>query len=142
MEKGYKMSIEKEIIQPDGWAPTTGYSNGILVRPGKILFIAGQVGWDENEVFQSTEVGPQFEQALKNTLAILEKAGGRAEHICRMTCYCTDKKKYIDARREIGKAWKLLLGKNFPAMSMIFVADLLAPQSLIEIETTAVIPEK
>lgn len=136
------MSIEKEIIQPDGWAPTTGYANGILVRPGKILFIAGQVGWDENEVFQSTEVGPQFEQALKNTLAVLEKAGGGAEHICRMTCYCTDKKKYIEARREIGKAWKQLLGKNFPAMSMIFVADLLAPQSLVEIETTAVIPDR
>ena len=80
------MSIEKEIIQPDGWAPTTGYANGILVNPGKILFIAGQVGWDENEVFQSTEVGPQFEQALKNTLAILEKAGGGAKHICRMPC--------------------------------------------------------
>lgn len=136
------MSIEKEIIQPDGWAPTTGYVNGILVNPGKILFVAGQVGWDENEIFQSTEVGPQFEQALKNTLAILEKAGGGAKHICRMTCYCTNKKKYIEARREIGKAWKQLLGKNFPAMSMIFVADLLAPQSLIEIETTAVIPEE
>ena len=136
------MSIEKEIIQPDGWAPATGYSNGILVHPGNILFIAGQVGWDENEVFQSTEVGPQFEQALKNILAILEKAGGRAEHICRMTCYCTNKKKYIEARKEIGKAWKQLLGKNFPAMSMIFVADLLAPQSLIEIETTAVIPDQ
>lgn len=136
------MSVEKKIIQPDGWAPTTGYANGILVSPGKILFIAGQVGWDENEVFQSTEVGPQFEQALKNTLAILEKAGGKAEHICRMTCYCTNKKKYIEARKKIGKAWKQLLGKNFPAMSMIFVADLLAPQSLIEIETTAVIPEK
>ena len=136
------MSIEKKIIQPDGWAPTTGYANGILVSPGKILFIAGQVGWDENEVFQSTEVGPQFEQALKNTLAILAKADGEAKHICRMTCYCTNKKKYIEARREIGKAWKQLLGKNFPAMSMIFVADLLAPQSLIEIETTAVIPEK
>jgi len=134
------MSVEKEIIQPDGWAPTKGYSNGIFVNPGKILFIAGQVGWDENEVFQSTDVGPQFEQALKNTLAILEKAGGRAEHICRMTCYCTNKKKYIEARKEIGKAWKQLLGKNFPAMSMIFVVDLLAQQSLIEIETTAVIP--
>ncbi|SDU41399.1 RidA family protein [Desulfobacula phenolica] len=136
------MSIEKKIIQPDGWAPTIGYANGILVSPGKILFIAGQVGWDENEIIQSTEIGPQFEQALKNILAILKKAGGGAEHICRMTCYCTDKKKYIEARREIGKAWKQLLGKNFPAMSMIFVADLLAPQSLIEIETTAVIPEK
>ena len=135
------MSIEKEIIQPDGWARPTGYSNGILVRPGKVLFIAGQVGWDENQVFQSMEMGPQFEQALKNTLAILEKVGGGAEHICQMTCFCTDKKKYIEARREIGQAWKQVLGKNFPAMSMIFVTDLLAPNSLIEIESTAVIPD-
>ena len=133
------MSIEKEIIQPDGWPPATGYANGILVKPGKILFIAGQVGWDENEVFQSDEVGPQFAQALKNVLAILEKAGGGAENICRMTCFCTDKKKYIASRKEIGKAWKELLGKNFPAMSMIFVSDLLAPGSLIEIEVTAVL---
>lgn len=136
------MSIEKETVQPDGWPTAKGYSNGILVRPGNILFIAGQVGWDENEVMVSTEVGPQFEQALKNILAVLKKAGGGAEHICRMTCFCTDKEKYIAARREIGKAWKQLLGKNFPAMSMIFVAGLLAPGSLIELEATAVVPEK
>lgn len=135
------MRIEKEIIHPDGWAPTTGYAHGILVRPGKTLYIAGQVGYDENDVLNSTELGPQFEQALKNTLAVLKKAGGGPEHICRMTCYCTDKKKYFDARKEIGKAWKQLLGKNFPAMSMIFVAELLAPNTLIEIETTAVIPD-
>lgn len=135
------MSIEKEIIHPDGWPPATGYSHGVLIRPGKILFIAGQVGWDETEAFMHPTLGAQFEQALKNTLAVLKKAGGGPEHICRMTCYCTDKKQYIEARRDIGKAWKQLLGKNFPAMSMIFVADLLAPQSVIEIETTAVLPD-
>ncbi len=135
------MGIGKETIQPDGWKAATGYSNGILARPGKILFIAGQVGWDENHVFHSRELVPQFEQALKNTLAILAKAGGGPEHICRMTCFCTDKKKYIESRSELGVVWKRLIGKNFPAMSMIFVADLLASQSLIEIETTAIITE-
>jgi enamine deaminase RidA (YjgF/YER057c/UK114 family) len=135
------MSIEKEIIQPDNWQPARGYVNGILVRPGKILFMAGQVGWDENEEFQSAEMGPQFAQALKNILALVEKAGGSAEHICRMTCFCKDRDKYIAARKEIGKAWKELLGKNYPVMSMIFISDLLVPESLIEIEATAVIPD-
>ncbi len=135
------MSIEKEIIRPDGWAPATGYSNGILARPGKILFIAGQVGWDENHLFHSEKLVPQFEQTLKNTLAILEKAGGGPEDICRMTCFCTNKEEYIKGRGALGKIWTQLLGKNFPAMSMIFVTDLLAAKSLIEIETTAVIRE-
>ncbi len=136
------MSIDKETIQPDGWAPATGYVNGILARPGKVLFIAGQVGWDENHIFHSEKLVPQFEQTLENTLAILAKAGGGPEDICRMTCFCTNKEEYIEGRKELGKIWKRLLGKNFPAMSMIFVADLLASQSLIEIETTAVIPEE
>lgn len=135
------MTIEKKIIQPHGWAPATGYANGILASPGKILFIAGQVGWDENHLFHSEELVPQFEQTLKNTLAILQKAGGGPAHICRMTCFCTDKKAYIEDRKELGKIWNRLLGKNFPAMSMIFVSELLASQSLIEIETTAVLPE-
>ncbi len=136
------MSRDKEIIQPDGWAPATGYANGILAGPGKVLFIAGQVGWDENHLFHSEKLVPQFEQALKNTLAILAKAGGGPEDICRMTCFCTNKEAYIEGRKELGKIWKSLLGMNFPAMSMIFVADLLASQSLIEIETTAVIAEE
>ena len=135
------MSIKNEIIQPDGWAAAKGYANGILAQPGKTLFIAGQVGWDENHYFHSERLVPQFEQALKNTLAILEKAGGKPEDICRMTCFCTNKKDYIEGRSELGRIWKRLLGKNFPAISMIFVVDLLAAKSLIEIETTAVIRE-
>ena len=136
------MSSVKEVIQPDGWAPATGYANGILARPGKILFIAGQVGWDENHRFHSEKLAPQFEQAIKNTLEILKKAGGKPEHICRMTCFCTDKRQYIESRKELGQMWNQLLGKDFPAMSMIFVTDLLASQSVIEIETTAVITEE
>ncbi len=134
-------AIEKEVILPDGWAPAIGYSNGVMARPGKVLFIAGQVGWDADQVFHSEEMTPQFEQALKNILAVLEKAGGGPEHICRMTCFCTSKPKYLAARREIGAVWKQLIGKNFPAMSMIFVSDLLDSPGMIEIETTAVIPD-
>ncbi|MBE0577091.1 MAG: RidA family protein [Desulfuromonadales bacterium] len=136
------MRIEKQLIRPDDWPLATGYENGILAGPGKILFIAGQVGWDKNHHFYSEKLVPQFEQALKNTLTILEKAGGVPEHICRMTCYCTNKQEYLEGRRELGKIWNQLLGKNFPAMSMIFVSGLLASKSVIEIETTAVIAEE
>jgi enamine deaminase RidA (YjgF/YER057c/UK114 family) len=134
------MSCNKKIIQPDGWADATGYSNGILAEPGRVLFVAGQVGWDESHVFHSEKLVPQFEQALKNTLAILAKAGGDPEHICRMTCFCTNKEEYVVGRRELGKIWKRLIGKEFPAISMIFVSDLFASKSVIEIETTAIIP--
>jgi len=134
-------AIEKEEILPDGWAAPIGYSNGVMARPGKVLFIAGQVGWDADQVFHSDELVPQFEQALKNVVAVLEKAGGGPEHICRMTCFCTNKAKYLEARRELGGIWKSIIGKNFPAMSMIFVVDLLDSPGMIEIETTALIPD-
>lgn len=131
-----------EIIFPDGWKKPIGYSDGILATEGKILFIAGQVGWDENQIFQSSELVPQFEQALKNIMDVLKKANGKPEHICRMTCFCIDKKQYLDSRRELGSIWKKILGNHYPCMSMIFVSDLLDHPALIEIETTAVIPEK
>lgn len=130
-----------EILHPEGWAPPIGYSNGIAVTGGRIVFVAGQVGWDESQVFQSTELAPQFEQALKNVLAVLAEAGGEGRHICRMTAFCTDKQAYLASRREIGQAWRKLIGKHFPAMSMIFVSDLLDSPGMIELEATAVIPE-
>ncbi len=106
-----------------------------------VLFIADQVGWDERHLFHSEDLVPQFDQALKNTLAILKEAGGGPEHICCTTCFCTDKKQFVEPRKELGNVWKHLMGKNFPVMSMIFVSDLLASKSLIEIESTAVLAE-
>ncbi len=129
------------ILHPAGWKPAVGYANGIAAAPGRIVFVAGQVGWDENQKFQSTELAPQFEQALKNVLAVLAEAGGWPEHICRMTAYCTDKRAYMAARQKIGQSWREHMGKHFPAMSMIFVADLLDAPGLIELEATAVVPE-
>jgi len=134
--------MKHEIMLPDGWPTPKGYSNGILAENGKILFMAGQVGWDENETFHSTELVPQFEQALKNILAIVKKAGGEPWHICRMTCFCTDRKQYLASRIELGKTWKKLMGNHYPCMSMIFVVDLLDHPAVVEIEATAVIPEK
>ena len=129
-----------EILHPDGWKPPIGYSNGISVPAGRIVFVAGQVGWNANQVFESENIAPQFDQALQNIFAVLAKGGGRAEHICRMTAYCCDKPAYLAARRELGAIWQKHMGKHFPAMSMIFVDDLLDNPGKIELEATAVLP--
>ena len=133
--------MSAKVLLPSGWKQPVGYANGISVPAGRIVFVAGQVGWDANETFHSEELVPQFEQALKNILAILAEAGGKPEHICRMTAFCIDKLAYLAGRRELGRIWKTLIGSHFPAMSMIFVADLLDTPAKIELEATAVIPE-
>jgi len=129
-----------KVLLPEGWTPPIGYANGIAAEGGRIVFIAGQVGWDAQQRFQSEELVPQFEQALKNVLAVLAEAGGEARHICRMTAYCTDKKAYLGTRREVGAIWRKLMGAHYPAMSMIFVSDLLDHPGKIELEATAVVP--
>jgi len=129
-------------LHPAAWKPPVGYANGIAVAPGEIVFIAGQVGWNDEQQFRSSELVPQFEQALHNVLAVLAEADGKPEHICRMTAYCTDKVAYLAARAELGRIWRRLMGKHYPAMSMIFVADLLDHPGKIELEATAVIPAR
>ena len=130
-----------QVLLPEGWAPPIGYANGIAVATGRIVFIAGQVGWDAAQKFHSAEIAPQFEQALANVLAVLDEAGGRPEHICRITAYCCDKPGYLAARRDIGLLWRARMGEHYPAMSMIFVADLLDSPGKIELEATAVVPD-
>jgi enamine deaminase RidA (YjgF/YER057c/UK114 family) len=129
-----------EVLMPKGWAPPIGYSNGIAAKPGRIVFVAGQVGWDEQQKFQSADIVPQFEQALKNIVAVLAEAGAKPQHICRMTAYCCDKPAYLAARRQLGKLWMQYIGRHFPAMSMMFVSDLLDNPGKIELEATAVVP--
>jgi enamine deaminase RidA (YjgF/YER057c/UK114 family) len=133
--------MNHEIILPDGWPIPKGYSNGILAAKGRTLFLAGQVGWSPEEKFASDKLAPQFEQALKNIVAIVKKAGGKPEHICKMTCFCKDRDQYLSSRKEIGKIWKEIIGNHYPCMSMIFVVDLLDHPAVIEIEAMAVIPE-
>ena len=132
--------MSMQVLHPHNWSPPIGYANGISVAAGRIVFIAGQVGWDAEQHFQSEELVPQFEQALKNIIAVLAEAGGKPNHICRLTAYCIDKPAYLAGRRELGRIWKSLIGSHFPAMSMIFVADLLDAPAKIELEATAVIP--
>ena len=129
-----------QVLLPPGWAAPIGYANGVAVDAGRIVFIAGQVGWNAQQKFESAEIVPQFEQALKNLLAVLHEAGGEARHICRITAYCCDKPAYLAARRALGAVWRKLMGTHYPAMSMIFVSDLLDNPGKIELEATAVVP--
>ena len=129
-----------EILHPGDWADPIGYANGVAARLGRIVFVAGQVGWDGQQRFHSTDLAPQFEQALKNVIAVVGEAGGKPEHICRITAYCCDKKAYLAARPALGEIWRRHMGRHFPAMSMIFVVDLLDSPGLIELEATAVVP--
>ena len=129
-----------KVLLPHGWKPPVGYANGIAAK-GTVVFVAGQVGWDAEQVFHSEEIAPQFEQALENIIAVLAEAGARPEHICRMTAYCCDKPAYLAARGELGRIWRRRMGRHYPAMSMIFVSDLLDSPGKIELEATAVIPE-
>ncbi|WP_033069127.1 RidA family protein [Thalassospira australica] len=128
-----------KIIQPDGWKQPKGYANGVLAD-GAQLYIGGQIGWNEDQVFVAKDFVGQMEQALKNIVAVLEAAGGKPEHIARLTWYVTDKKEYLAHQREVGQAYQRVLGKHFPAMTMVVVKALVEDEALVEIEATAAIP--
>lgn len=129
-----------QVLLPDGWAPPIGYANGIAAAAGRVVFIAGQVGWDAQQRFHSDAIAPQFDQALANVLAVLAVAGGAAQHICRITAFCCDRPGYLAARPALGAIWRRHMGTHYPAMSMIFVSDLLDHPARIELEATAVLP--
>lgn len=129
-------------LLPEGWAPPRGYANGIETPAGRLVFVAGQVGWNAQQEFRSEALAPQFEQALLNVLAVLAEAGGGPAHVCRITAYCCDKPAYLAARAELGVIWRRHMGRHYPAMSMIFVSDLLDSPGKIELEATAVIPSR
>jgi enamine deaminase RidA (YjgF/YER057c/UK114 family) len=126
-------------IQPEGWVRPRGYSNGVLAE-GKILSVAGQIGWNERCEFVSDEFLPQAIQALRNIVAVVRAAGGEPEHVVRFTWYVTDKREYLAAARELGAAYKELFGNHYPAMALVQVAALLEDRAKVEIEATAVLP--
>ncbi len=127
-----------QTIHPDGWAPARGYANGMLSADGQ-LFVGGQIGWDGQQRFVSDDFIGQMEQALKNIVAVVEAAGGQVDDIARLTWYVTDKKEYLDHQREVGEAYRRVLGRHFPAMTMVVVAALIEDRARVEIEATAVI---
>ena len=126
-------------LLPPGWPRPRGYANGIETE-GRLVFVAGQIGWTPEGKFEATTLPAQFAQTLDNTLAILREANAGPEHIARMTWYITDKSAYLASLAEIGQIWREKMGKNYPAMAVVEVKALIEDQALIEIETTAVIP--
>ncbi|MDA8259322.1 MAG: RidA family protein [Betaproteobacteria bacterium] len=129
-----------EILQPAGWAAPKGYSNGIAAR-GRTVVVGGQVGWDSQCRFHSSDFAEQAKQALQNIVAVLAEAGGKPEHIIRMTWYVIDKREYLASYPVLGRAYREVIGRNFPAMTAVQVAGLMEDAARVEIEATAVIPD-
>ena len=129
------------ILQPPDWAKPRGYANGIAVRGGTTVYIAGQVGWVSENVWEAKDFAGQFRQALKNILAVLAQAGGRPEHIVRMTWYVIDREEYLASLKAVGAAYRELMGRHYPAMSVVQVGGLVEDLARLEIEATAVIPD-
>lgn len=126
-------------LLPPGWPRPKGYANGIEAE-GRLVFVAGQIGWTPDGKFEATTLPAQFAQTLDNTLAVLREANAGPEHVARMTWYITDKRDYLAALAEIGAIWREKMGRNYPAMAVVEVKALIEDQALIEIETTAVVP--
>jgi enamine deaminase RidA (YjgF/YER057c/UK114 family) len=129
------------VILPSGWPRPKGYANGVAAR-GETLFIAGMIGWDEKGEFVCDEFAGQARQALKNLAAVLHAAGGKPEHIVRMTWYVTDKREYLAAAQEVGRAFREIIGAYNAAMTAVEVRALMEDRAKVEIEATAVLPDR
>ena len=128
-----------QTLNPPGWARPKGYSNGISAS-GRMVFVSGMIGWDAQERFQAADLVGQVRQALTNIVAVLAEGGAKPEHIVRMTWYLRDKRAYLLAGREIGEVYREIVGRHYPTMTAIAVADLIEDAALVEIEATAVVP--
>ena len=128
-----------QLLHPSHWKAAVGYANGVLAS-GQSVFVGGQIGWNADQVFESDDFVFQVNQALQNIVAILKEANAGPEHIVRLTWYVTDKREYLARLKEVGAAYREVLGKHFPAMTMVQVAGLVEDQAKVEIEATAVIP--
>ena len=126
-------------LLPKGWKRPKGYANGIEAQ-GRLVFVAGQIGWTPAEVFETDDLAGQVRQALVNVMAVMAEAEAKPHHIVRMTWYVTDKREYLKAAKEIGAAYRDIIGEHYPAMSLIEVKALLEDRAKVEIEATAVIP--
>ncbi len=128
--------MSARVIHPEGWAPARGYANGLLMADGT-LHVAGQLGWNGEQVFEAKDFVGQTEQALRNVVDVVEAAGGQASDVGRLTWYVVDKREYLARQREIGEAYRRVFGRHFPAMSLVVVKALLEDAALVEIEATA-----
>jgi len=128
------------MLQPAGWAPPKGYANGIAAR-GTLVVVGGQIGWNAQQQFESDEFVPQAQRALQNIVTVLAEAGGRPEHIVRLTWFVIDKREYLEHARALGNVYRDVLGRHYPAMTAVQVTALIDDRSKVEIEATAVIPD-
>lgn len=132
--------MSTEFLQPPGWAAPKGYTNGVVAR-GRQVFVAGQVGWNAAQQFTSERLADQVKQALANIVAVLAQAQARPEHIVRLTWFVTSRSEYLEQAKEIGAAYREVLGRHFPPMSVVQVSGLVEAAAKVEIEATAVIPD-
>ena len=127
-------------LQPPGWPRPSGYANGIEAR-GRLVFVAGQIGWDPSGEFPDAGLAGQVRRTLENVVAVLAEAGAGPEHVARLTWYVTDRDEYAASLTEIGAAYREVMGRHFPAMAVVVVAGLVEPRAKVEIEATAVVPD-
>lgn len=131
--------FDHQLLHPRNWKPAIGYANGILAD-GQTVYVGGQIGWNGDQVFESDDFIEQIRQTLQNIVDILAEADAGPEHLVRLTWYIKDKREYLARLKEVGAAYRSVLGKHFPAMTMVQVADLVEDEAKVEIEATAVIP--
>ncbi|MCZ0960758.1 RidA family protein [Paracoccus benzoatiresistens] len=134
-------SSPHSFLNPEGWVPAKGYANGMMAE-GKVIFTGGLIGWNAQQQFEHEDLVGQFEQVLKNIVAVLETAGARPEHLVRLTWYITDKAEYLANLKQIGAAYRRVIGRHFPAMAVVQVVALMEDAAKVEIEATAVIPHE
>jgi enamine deaminase RidA (YjgF/YER057c/UK114 family) len=134
------MAQAHHFLHPRGWKPAKGFSNGVVAE-GRMIFLAGQVGWTAEQRFESRDFVAQARQALANIVMLVAEAGGRAEHVTRLTWFVLDKQEYLSHLRELGEVYRDVMGKHFPAMSLIQVGALVEDEARLEIEATAVVPK-
>ena len=128
------------ILQPEGWAKPRGYANGISAR-GRTIFVGGQIGWNQDNVFETDDLVEQIQQTLANIVAVLACDGAKPEHVTTMTWYFLDKHEYLSRAAEIGKVYREIMGRHFPAMAAVQVSGLVEPRAKVEIQATAVVAE-
>jgi enamine deaminase RidA (YjgF/YER057c/UK114 family) len=128
-----------ETLQPPGWPRPRGYANGIAAE-GRLVFVAGQIGWDETGAFPAEDMAGQVRQTLRNVVAVLAEAGAGPEHVVRLTWYVTDREAYLADPAGVGRAYRDVMGRHFPAMAVVVVSALLERSAKVEIEATAVVP--
>lgn len=134
------MTQVHNFLHPRSWKQPKGFANGIVAE-GRMVFLAGQIGWNAEQVFESQDFVAQARQALTNVVTLVEQAGGQAEHVTRMTWFVVDKQEYLSRVSDLGDAYRAVMGRHFPAMTLVQVVALVEDQARVEIEATAVVPK-